>query len=221
MLLIIPGAIEYLIFAIGIVSLFALIFLLNRLIFQPAAIALADRESPPPQEGYTLDVVLDDSIRARIISIGQIDSTIRTRMAGIREDHLILNFRKEPGMEEYLITVVPGGDVFFLPPHGKKFDHLKNRESFESRELIGNMAKFRLAAIIREERAIQYLEFHLTSKYFNDRLGNERMKFPLTLAKIFPSVNINRRNKKGIYSFGPMRHDPDEDAEITGDSKNR
>ena len=45
----------------------------------------------------------------------------------------------------------------------------------------------------------------LTAKYFITRAGDERMKFLLTLKKIFPSLDKNSRNKKGIYTFGRVK----------------
>ncbi|MDH5656139.1 MAG: hypothetical protein OEZ34_09540, partial [Spirochaetia bacterium] len=135
---------------------------------------------------------------------------IKTRMTGIKEDHLMLQIRKEPSMEEYSITAKPGGAVFFRPPHSKKMEQLKNPTSFESRELIGNSALFRLAAVVKNGRALQYLEFELSTDFMIDAGGKERMKFFLTLKQIFPSLNIKSRNKKGIYSFGRIQSDSED-----------
>lgn len=88
-----------------------------------------------------------------------------------------------------------------LKENGKLRGHGKT--SFE--RIDWRFCGFRLVASAREGRVNQYVEFELTAKYFITRAGDERMKFLLTLKKIFPSLDKNSRNKKGIYTFGRVK----------------
>lgn len=204
-LLIIPSSLNYIFLFIGLGSFAALSLILHKLIVGPARKASADRQAPPPEEGTVKEIIVDDLVRNRKISIGLQDSDITTRMNGIKEDHLSIRIHKERDMEEYDITLVPGGPVFYRPPHAKKFDPLKVPESFASRELIGHPALLRVVAGIKDNRLLQYLEFELSTKYFVNSAGEEKMKFLITLSRIYPGVDLNSRNKKGIFLFGRVR----------------
>ncbi len=215
-LLIIPGALQLFFAILGVIALLLLVFLVHRLILRPALSAHANSDSPPPSEGFDFEIVLDQE-RTRSVSVGQLDSDIKTRMQGIKEDHLVLHFEKERGLEDYRITIVPGGAVFWRPPHSKKTEVLKASETIDSRELIGHPIALRVAAAVRDNRAIQYLEFSLSTAYFFNQFGEEKMRFNLTLSRVNPKPEINSRSKKGIYMFGRAQLDQERETEEEGE----
>ena len=204
-LLIVPGGLNFVMLLLGIFSLVSTIWILYRLLIRPALMIKADRESPPPEEGWTYESLMDDAKRQRTVSVGLLDSDIKLRLQGIREDQLQLKFRKERELEEYEITVEPGTNLFYRPPHGKKIEPLKHSESFESRELIGHPALFRVAAGVKNNRPLQYVEFELSTRYVINNLGEEKMKFLFTMTRVFPGVDVNSRSKKGLYMFSRFK----------------
>src|SRR5690606_26627421 len=107
----------------------------------------------------------------------QLDSDIKTRLAGIKEDHVALRFEKDRETEDYQIAVTSGGAAFWRPPHAKKIEVLKGTELFDSRELIGYPALLRAAANVKDGRALQYVEFELATNFFINRFGEEKMRF--------------------------------------------
>ncbi len=216
MLLVVPAGLNVLAAALGVIGIAAVGFVLYQLIFGPALKAQADRDAPPPEQGAVWEIIVDEKARQRVVSIGQIDSEVQTRMAGIKDDHIVLRFRKERDLEEYEIHLTPGGQVFYVAPHTKRAEVMKGPESFASRELIGYPAVMRLAAAVRDARPIQYLEFELATKYFINQFGTEKMKFILTLKKIVPGIDLKSRDRKGIYSFGRKAAAATEDAEEGG-----
>lgn len=204
-LLIIPGSLWTMVSIAGVLAFLGLVLIVFFLIVRPAMLIQRDRESPPPEEGSVREIVFDASMRSMRLSIGQLDSDLKTRMNGIAEDHLLLRFTKDRDLEEYNIELVNKGPVQVRVPHSKKLEAMSGREIIESRELIGDTAAIRLVAGAREGRALQYLDFELAAKYFIDRTGEERMKFMLTLKKIFPSLDKNSRSKKGVYMFARLK----------------
>ncbi len=204
-LLIIPATLNYFFAIVGIAAFIGLFILLYKLIFGPVLKAGMERQSPPPEENAVMEILIDDIVRSRRISIGQLDSDIKIRMNGIKEDHLILKIRKERDIEEYEITVVPGGSVFYRPPHAKKIDAIKGPETIASRELIGYPAIIRIVAGMKDNRLLQYVEYELATRYIINSLGDEKMQFILTLKRIYPGVDQNSRNSKGIYMFSRLR----------------
>ncbi|MBI3395626.1 MAG: hypothetical protein HY042_07320 [Spirochaetia bacterium] len=210
MLIIVPSGIHVAAIVLGVLSTGAILVIVYRMLVGPALSARADTQSPPPAQGTVWDIVIEEKARERVITIGQLDSEIQTRMHGIKDDHLTLRFRKDRDLEEYEITVNPGGPIFYTAPHSKRSELMKSAESFESRELIGHQAVFRLAAALKDNRPIQYIEFELTTKYFINAFGTERMKFLFTLKKVFPGVDVRSRDKRGVYLFGRKK---------TGDSE--
>lgn len=202
MLLVIPAGLNIMAAAVGVIGLAAVAVVFYQLILGPALKAQADRDAPPPEQGAVWEIIVDEKARQRVVSIGQIDSEVQTRMAGIKDDHLVIRFRKERDLEEYEINLTPGGQVFYIAPHSKRTEVMKGPETFASRELIGYPAVMRLAAAVRDARPVQYLEFQLATKYFINQFGTEKMKFILTLKKIIPGIDLKSRDRKGIYSFG-------------------
>lgn len=214
LLLIIPGLLKGIFAIAGLLSVGILLFLLYRLLLGPALNARADIDSPPPEEGYSREIVLDQE-RTRTITIGQVDSDITTRMQGIKEDHLVIRLDKERELEEYAVTLSPGGAVYWIPPHSKKTEPLKGVEVVDSREIIGHPLSLRIAAAVRDNRPVQYLEFSLSTEYFFNTYGEEKMKFKLTMVRIVPPLDVNSRNKQGLYMFG--RGGSEHERESEGD----
>jgi len=213
--IIVPGILNWIMFLLGAVSFAALILICYRLFVAPALRLKAERDSPPPEEGYALDILLDDQNRRQTITIGQLDGDIKLRLNGIREDQLKFRFEKERELEEYTITVQPGANIFYRPPHARKLEPMKEAEHFESRELIGHPATVRVAASVQHNRPLQYAEFELSTGFVINKIGEEQMRFRLTLTRIFPGVDVSTRNKQGVYGFGRFKvADPDaEEAE--------
>lgn len=218
-LLIIPSFLETLFTIVGLLALLGLLGLLYYLFLRPVLRARSEIDSPPPEEGYQFEIILDQ-VRTRTVSLGQLDSDIKTRLQGIKEDHLVLRFEKERDTEDYAITLSPGGACFWRPPHAKKTELLKSTETFDSRELIGHPVPLRIAASVKDNRALQYVEFELSTSFFINRFGEEKMRFMLTLSKLYPNVDVRSRGKKGIYMFGRLQVDAehDQEGEEDGDS---
>ena len=204
-LLIVPFFLDLTVFLIGVGALAALSWILYRLIIGPSLQVLAERRGLPPEDGTSIDILLDHNRRTEVISIGQLDSRIKTRMMGIKEDHLVIKFKKEQDLEEYEITVVPGGPVHYRPPHGAKLEAIKGSETFESSELIGHPATFRLAAFVQHNRLLQFIEVELSCSFVINSVGEEKMKFTLTITRIFPSVDRKKPPRKGVYFFGRLQ----------------
>lgn len=204
-LLIIPTYLNVAVSIAGLAALIGLILIVYGLLVRPAVAIHADREAPPPEEGAVHEIIFDGALRTLRFSIGQIDSDFKTRMNEIKEDHLVLKITKDRDLEDYEIQLSAGGYVLLRMPHSKSMEKMQGTEKITSAELIGDTAVFRLAANVRDGRAAQYVEFELAAKYFINKVGEERMKFLLTLKKIFPSLDKNSRSKKGIYMFGRLK----------------
>ncbi|MBI40531.1 MAG: hypothetical protein CMF59_13100 [Leptospiraceae bacterium] len=203
--IVIPLAVDILLWILAIASSLFLLFAFFRYILAPVMHTLQDRNAPPPKEGYIQDIIIDQKERRKSVIVGQLDGTIATRLVGIKEDHLRLDFLKERDLEEYQITVESGGPVFFRPPHARHLEMMRGKEVFESRELIGHPASFRIAAMVRDGRPIQYVEFELSTRFVMNRMGEEKMKFLLELKRIFPGLDSKTRNKKGVFSFSRIK----------------
>ncbi len=212
-LLIVPTGLNILMLVLGLLSASAFVLIVYRMFIRPALMIKADQDSPPPEEGWTYEVLIDDPDRFRQVSVGLLDSDIKLRLQGIREDQLILKFQKERDMEEYEITVQPGTNLFYRPPHGKKIEPLKGTENFESRELIGHPALFRVAASVKNNRPLQYVEFELSTKYVINKIGEEKMMFFFKMSRVFPGVDVNSRSKKGLYMFSRFQVAEDDQDE--------
>ena len=203
--IVIPFFLDLILWVLAVASALFLLYAFFRFIMAPVLHTMQDRNAPPPKEGFIHDIIIDQKERRKSVSVGQLDGTIATRLVGIKEDHLQLYFEKERDLEEYQITVDSGGPVFFRPPHARHLEMLKGREHFESRELIGHPASFRIAAMVRDGRPIQYIEFELSTRFVMNRMGEEKMKFVLELKRVFPGLDSKSRNKKGVFSFSRLK----------------
>ncbi len=208
-LLIVPWALETIFMVLGVISLAGLGAIVYLLVVKPVLLARLDINAPPPEEGFTHEILIEAPQRSRVVGIGQLDSDIKTRLNGIKEDHLVLRFEKDRELEDYEISLSAGGTVFYLPPHAKKLELLKGTETFDSRELIGHPSRMRVAASVKDNRALQYIEFELSTSYIINQFGEEKMKFLLKLTRIYPSLDTESRSNKGIYMFGRLQVEQD------------
>ncbi len=181
-------------------------------IFLPSYKVFSDLQSPPPVEGSQTEVIFDKEKR-KSVSIGCITSQISLRLKGIEDPHIIIEFEKERDLEEYKIFLKPYGNVFYKPPHMSRIEILKSTEIIESKELIGHPAYIRVVALMQKERPLHFVEIELSQKYFINNYGEERMKFFLKINKIYPGVDLQSRNKQGIYSFGRPKMEESEEKE--------
>lgn len=209
--LIVPEILDWIFIVLGILSTLIFILIVYRVFVRPALLVKAEQDAPPPEEGFKYEILIDDLERTQIITIGQQDGLINTRLNGIKEDHLILKFVKDRGLEEYEITIQPGGPLQYRRPHARKLDLIKTSDVFASRELIGHPALFRVVANLKDHRALQYVEFELSVAYVINNLGEEKMLFTLELTRIYPSLDVDSRDKKGLFSFGRLKRESEEE----------
>ncbi len=94
-----------------------------------------------------------------------------------------------------------------------RIEILKSTEVIESKELIGHPAYIRVVALMQKERPLHFVEIELSQKYFINNYGEERMKFFLKINKIYPGVDLQSRNKQGIYAFGRQKMEESEEKE--------
>ncbi len=208
-----PPALTLAMALIGVGALIGISWIFYMLFVGPARKLKAEQDAPPPQEGYTYEILISDENRQRTVRVGLLDADIKLRLNGIRDDHLQIRFVKERGLQEYQIDLIPGPNVYYRPPHARKIEAMKAAESIESRELIGHPASFRLAASVKNNRALQYVEFELSTRFIINNLGEEVMRFTLALTRIFPGVDIQSRNNRGLYMFSRFRPGQEETAE--------
>ncbi len=201
-LLMAPGYLDLLVLTGSLISFTLFIWLIYLIFIKPVLKVLADLTAQPPETGFIYEIIVDDTNRNKIISVGQLDADIKTRMKGIKEDHLRLRFKKEAGQEDYNITVIPGGPLFYKAPHAARLEPISAPESFESSEMIGYPAVFRIAANVSGGRALQYIEMELSNYFSKDAYGKEQMRFVMKLIRYYPGVLRTKPVKKGIYAFG-------------------
>lgn len=200
-LLITPLALDITLVVLGAIGVLVLLGFFYRFILYPAFKVMADTSSPPPALGESKELILKNGRHLRY-RLGLVDSDWKLRMKGIVEDHLVFDFRKDRSLEEYEIELNPSGPVLYRPPHEQHLQRMKGKDRIESRELIGHPALFRLVAAIQGERPVHYIEFELSTRFFIDNAGDERMKFIVELKRIHPGIDLKSRSKRGVYNFG-------------------
>lgn len=207
-LLVIPFFLKVAMPIFGLTALGGLLLILYHLVLEPVLGIVGNDRTPPPEAGVVFELIVYDQERVRTISVGQLDSDVLTRMEGIREDHLILKFKKDMDQEEYDVTVIPNGAIYYQAPHTKNLELMDGPEEFASNELIGYPAVFRLvAAMTRDFRPTQCIDFELSTKYIIDSSGADKMQFSLELKNIHPGVDVESGNRRGIYRFGQQRQE--------------
>jgi len=200
-LLITPTYLDVLLLILGIVGGVLLLWFFYRFILLPVMQVMADTSSPPPSVGEKRELILKNG-RLLKYRIGLADADWKLRMKGISDDHLIIDFKKDRNLEEYEISLSAGAAMFYRAPHEKHLQLLKSKISLESRELIGHPALLRLVAAMQNDRPVHYIEFELSTRYFIDNSGDERMKFIISLERIVPGIDKKARSKRGVYNFG-------------------
>lgn len=213
-LLITPVGLDVVMAGAGLIGVLVLLYSAFRWILGPAMKVMASATAPPPAPGSTQEIILRNGRHQRF-RIGLVDAEVKMRLKGIVEDHVVLDFKRDRRLEEYEILVIPSGTTFLRHPHSKSLDRMRGTETIESRELIGHPAMLRLVAAMQGERPIHYVEFELSTKYFIDAGGEERMKFLLELKRIHPGIDLKSLTKKGVYNFGrkPGAETPESPAE--------
>lgn len=212
--MIIPFYIDILLFSFLIIIMIFLAYGFYLYVYIPSYKIYMDLQSPPPQEGTQMEIVLQPNQKRKVITIGSITTTIPLRLKGIEDLHAELIIEKEKGIEEYKIIIKPmaKNKVLWKAPHVKNMILLNDVDTIQSSELIGHPAYLRIVALMQNNRPIHYVEFELSMKYFIDNIGEERIKFFLKINKIYPGIDLKSRDKKGIYSFGRLKTEEKEEA---------
>ncbi|MDF3821667.1 hypothetical protein P3G55_17315 [Leptospira sp. 96542] len=185
---------------------FGIIFY-NQFIFPIISRKESDRFTPV-QTGDHYDLVVDELSRYATFQIGCRTGHLPTRCNAISEDHLVFQIKKSKDSEDYTITVLRNAPSFYKPPRMEHYEKMENKESFESYEIIGHPAEFRISDKIVKDRMVNFIEISLSSSFYFTKLGKERMKFTFQVGKIQPGINRKQKLRGDVYAFGK-----EEDAE--------
>lgn len=161
--------------------------------------------------GDSMEFVVPDSVRQARFTIGKKLSNFNTICSGIQEDHLIFDIKRNNENEEYTITITKNGPTLYKPPRMETYSKMESKEKIEGYEIIGHYADFRIGDKIVKDRMIHYIEIRLTTEFFFNKVGKERMKFIFTVLKIHPGLNREKRNRDGCFGWGQ------EDEDITAE----
>ncbi|EMO55376.1 hypothetical protein [Leptospira noguchii] len=186
----------------GSAAFLGLCFLFFKEIIYPAIKKGGAGIGTPPEEGDRFLLVVPESQRSVRFSIGQTSGNIRTYCNTISNNHLIFNLKKAKDSEDYEIQILRNSAVLFKPPGMPTFSKMESSEKLDSYEVIGKSADFRISDKVVKERMIQYFEIGLSSEFFINNFGKERMRFIFTITKIHPGLNRKTPIKKGLYAFG-------------------
>ncbi len=156
----------------------------------------------PVQVGDKFDYVVDEISRNGQFLVGCRTGNLPTRCQAISEDHLIFQFKKARDTEDYTIHVLKNGSTFFRPPRMEIFEKMEQKESFESYEIIGHSTDFRISDKIVKDRMINFIELSLSSSFYFNKVGKERMRFTITVQKIQPGINRKLKSREDTYPFG-------------------
>lgn len=165
----------------------------------------------PVSVGDQFDLVVEESSRQARFSIGKKVGNIRTLCKAIMDDHLIFDFKKNRDNEEYEITIKRNGACLFKPPRMDVYSKMENKEKLESFEIIGHSAEFRISDRFIKDRMVNFIEISLSSKFFFNKMGKERIKFSFTVTKIHPGLNRENRNRDGSFDWGQEDSESDEE----------
>ncbi|EMS88052.1 hypothetical protein [Leptospira noguchii] len=195
----------------GSTAFLGLCFLFFKEIIYPAIKKGGAGIGTPPEEGDRFLLVVPESQRSVRFSIGQTSGNIRTYCNTISNNHLIFNLKKAKDSEDYEIQILRNSAVLFKPPGMPTFSKMESSEKLDSYEVIGKSADFRISDKVVKERMTQYFEIGLSSEFFINNFGKERMRFIFTITKIHPGLNRKTPIKKGLYAFGKEeREEPEE-----------
>lgn len=155
--------------------------------------------------------MVPESQRNVRFSVGQTSGNIRTYCNTISDNHLIFNLKKAKDSEDYEIQILRNSAVLFKPPGMPTFSKMESSEKLDSYEVIGKSADFRISDKVVKERMTQYFEIGLSSEFFINNFGKERMRFIFTITKIHPGLNRKTPIKKGLYAFGKEEREESEE----------
>lgn len=173
----------------GSAAFLGLCFLFFKEIIYPAIKKGGAGIRTPPEEGDRFLLVVPESQRSVRFSIGQTSGNIRTYCNTISNNHLIFNLKKAKDSEDYEIQILRNSAVLFKPPGMPTFSKMESSEKLDSYEVIGKSADFRISDKVVKERMTQYFEIGLSSEFFINNFGKERMRFIFTITKIHPGLN--------------------------------
>lgn len=195
----------------GSAAFLGLCFLFFKKVIYPAIKKGSAGIGTPPEEGDRFLLVVPESQRNVRFSVGQTSGNIRTYCNTISDNHLIFNLKKAKDSEDYEIQILRNSAVLFKPPGMPTFSKMESSEKLDSYEVIGKSADFRISDKVVKERMTQYFEIGLSSEFFINNFGKERMRFIFTITKIHPGLNRKTPIKKGLYAFGKEeREEPEE-----------
>ncbi|EKO51093.1 hypothetical protein [Leptospira kirschneri] len=195
----------------GSAAFLGLSFLFFKEVIYPAIKKGSAGIGTPPEEGDRFLLVVPESQRNIRFSVGQTSGNIRTYCNTISDNHLIFNLKKAKDSEDYEIQILRNSAVLFKPPGMPTFSKMESTEKLDSYEVIGKSADFRISDKVVKERMTQYFEIGLSSEFFINNFGKERMRFIFTITKIHPGLNRKTPIKKGLYTFGKEeREEPEE-----------
>ncbi|XDD51809.1 hypothetical protein AB3N59_08860 [Leptospira sp. WS92.C1] len=196
---------------IGLGATVGLVFLFFQEVIYPALKKQGAGVGTPPEEGDRFVLVVSESQRNVRFSIGQASGDIRTHCSAISDNHLVFNFKKSKESEDYEIQIQKNAPTLFKPPAMAKFSKMEALEKLESYEVIGKKADFRISDKVTKERMTQYFEITLSSEFFINHFGKERMRFIFTISRIHPGLNRRTPVKKGLYGFGKEERSEEEE----------
>lgn len=168
----------------GSAAFLGLCFLFFKEVIYPAIKKGSAGIGTPPEEGDRFLLVVPESQRNIRFSVGQTSGNIRTYCNTISDNHLIFNLKKAKDSEDYEIQILRNSAVLFKPPGMPTFSKMESTEKLDSYEVIGKSADFRISDKVVKERMTQYFEIGLSSEFFINNFGKERMRFIFTITKI-------------------------------------
>lgn len=136
---------------------------------------------------------------------------LATKCDAISENHLVFQFKRMRDSEEYDILVKRGGATMVKPPRMSVYTKMDSNLKLESHEVIGKTADFRISDGMIKDRMTSYIEIKLTSQFFVDHKGAERMKFIFTVNRIHPGMLFKNPSKPYFYSLGKPKGEEQED----------
>lgn len=171
-------------------------------IIKPYLELRAEGETPPPEVGDKYELLVKESERMSVFSVGKLSGDLVTKCTAISEDHLFFQFKKAGiGDDAFDIIIKRNGPTLFKPPRMDYFLKMDGTEKLEGHEIIGKSAFFRISDNIIKDRMTSYIEIALTTAYFIDQRGRERVKFVFSVTRIQPGINLKNKDRRGLYSF--------------------
>ena len=191
---------DFLVALIGFISLISMGLLSFILWIRPVKKKLSLKISPP-KIGFQKKFIFGKKDRFFQVKIGLFDTDIVLPLKGLKDKHLVIDFRRNSHTKGYDLTFHANGNSFLQPPRMKNKKKIKKTETFNSIELINRAALIILAVSVFQDAPIQFVELELSSKYSFDSKKQPRIEFLFTLLRIKPNIDDLSRDKTGLYSF--------------------